>query len=85
VLAGGIDPPDRTGAPQVDQAARREQPGAPYEVALDRAPVNARAAIQRYWAEGLDVHDIAGRLAGYGVTIHNILVERYLYPGTGAR
>jgi len=48
---------------------------------LGRAPVNVRSAIQRYWADGLDAQDIADRLAGYGVTIHDVLVERYLHPG----
>ena len=45
------------------------------------APDDVRATIQRYWADGMDAHDIAARLAGHGVTIHDVLVERYLRPG----
>ena len=48
---------------------------------VDSAPDDVRATIRRYWAEGMDAHDIAARLAGYGVTIHDVLVERYLSPG----
>lgn len=46
-----------------------------------RAPVNVRATIQQYWADGLDAPDIAERLSGQGVTIHDVLVERYLHSG----
>jgi hypothetical protein len=42
-----------------------------------------RAAIERYWADGLDPHAIVERLAGQGVTIHHVMIERYLYPGGG--
>jgi hypothetical protein len=48
---------------------------------VDSAPDDLRDTIQRYWADGLDAHDIAARLAGHGVTIHDVLVERYLRPG----
>lgn len=53
----------------------------PGEAVTGRAPVNVRATIQQYWAEGLDAPDIAERLSGYGVTVHNVLVERYLHSG----
>jgi hypothetical protein len=56
----------------------------PSEVMAGRvgpAPDDVRATIQRYWADGMDAHDIAARLAGSGVTIHDVLVERYLRPG----
>jgi hypothetical protein len=48
--------------------------------ALDRAPVEARSAIHCYWADGLDARTIAERLASHGVTVHHVLVERYLHP-----
>ena len=46
-----------------------------------RAPVDLRATILQYWADGLDAPDIAERLSGRGVTIHDVLVERYLHSG----
>jgi hypothetical protein len=46
-----------------------------------RAPVDLRATIQQYWADGLDVHSIVERLSDHGVTVQNVLVERYLHTG----
>lgn len=75
VVAGRVGQPAPT---KVDRAGQRDK-HLPYVVDIDRAPVNLRATIQRYWADGLDAQDIADRLSGYGVTIHNVMVERYLH------
>lgn len=48
---------------------------------VDGTPESVHAAIQRYWADGLDAHTIAERLAHYGVTVHDVLASRYLSPG----
>jgi hypothetical protein len=48
---------------------------------VDGTPESVRAAIQRYWADGLDAHTIAERLAYYGVTVHDVFDARYLSPG----
>jgi alkanesulfonate monooxygenase SsuD/methylene tetrahydromethanopterin reductase-like flavin-dependent oxidoreductase (luciferase family) len=48
---------------------------------VDGTPDSVRAAIQRYWADGLDAHTIAERLAYYGVTVQDVLAARYLHPG----
>jgi hypothetical protein len=47
----------------------------------DGTPESVRAAIQGYWADGLDAHTIAERLAYYGVTVHDVIAVRYLNPG----
>jgi alkanesulfonate monooxygenase SsuD/methylene tetrahydromethanopterin reductase-like flavin-dependent oxidoreductase (luciferase family) len=44
-------------------------------------PESVRAAIQGYWADGLDAHTIADRLAYCGVTVQDVLAARYLNPG----
>ena len=75
----------------MDQAGKHDKPLprdpllSTAEVELNRAPADVRATIQRYWADGLDAPTIAARLADHGVTIQNVLVERYLFPGTGTR
>jgi hypothetical protein len=48
---------------------------------VDGTPESVRAAIQRYWADGLDAHTIAERLAYCGVTVHDVIAVRYLNPG----
>jgi DNA-directed RNA polymerase specialized sigma24 family protein len=85
VVAPRVVPPARPAQVQVDQAGRHDKVLTTAEVELDRAPADVRSSIQRYWADGLDAQDIADRLAGQGVTIQNVLVERYLYPSGGAR
>jgi hypothetical protein len=47
----------------------------------ETTPESVNAAIQRYWADGLDAHTIAQRLAYYGVTVQDVLAARYLSPG----
>jgi len=85
VVAPRVVPPVRPVHVQVDQAGQHDKLLTTAEVELDRAPVDVRSTIQRYWADGLDAQDIADRLSGHGVTIQNVLVERYLYPSGGAR
>ena len=85
VVAPRVIPPARPAQVQVDQADRHDRLLTTAEVELDRAPADARSTIQRYWADGLDAQDIVERLSGQGVTIQNVLVERYLYPSGGAR
>lgn len=48
---------------------------------VDATPETVRAAIQRYWADGLDARTIAERLAYYGVTVQDVLAARYLNSG----
>ena len=85
VVEPRVIPPARPAQVQVDEAGRNDRFLTTAEVELDRAPVDARSTIQRYWADGLDAQDIVERLSGQGVTIQNVLVERYLYPSGGAR
>ena len=95
VVTGRVDPPATPATPKVtskvDQAGMHDKPLprdpllSTAEVELNRAPADVRATIQRFWADGLDAPTIAARLAEHGVTIQNVLVERYLFPGTGTR
>ena len=85
VVAPRVIPPARPAQVQVDQADRHDRLLTTAEVELDRAPVDVRSTIQLYWADGLDAHSIADRLAGQGVTLQNVLVERYLFPEAAAR
>jgi hypothetical protein len=61
-------------------SARTEEPEA-VAWRADGTPESVRAAIQGYWADGLDAHTIAERLAYYGVTVHDVIAVRYLNPG----
>lgn len=80
VVPGRVSPPEQPVRAKIDQPDPRSA-GEPPEIPLARAPIGLRATIQQYWADGLDAPDIAERLSGYGVTVHDVLVERYLHSG----
>jgi len=83
VAPGRVSPPAQPVRAKIDSSDQPDlgSAGGPLEIPLDRAPVGLRATIQQYWADGLDAPDIAERLSGYGVTVHDVLVERYLHSG----
>jgi hypothetical protein len=85
VVAPRVGPPGGP-ASKVDQAGKNEKP-LPDDsllttaeiLELNRPPADVRATIRQYWADGLDAQTIAERLAEHGVTVQNVLVERYLH------
>jgi hypothetical protein len=83
VVARRVGEPVGPAPAKVDQSGKnyKQLPTGDTGEVLDRAPADVRATIQQYWADGLDVHSIVERLSGHGVTVQNVLVERYLHTG----
>lgn len=81
VVARRVGEPVGPAPAKVDQAGKnyKQLPTDNADDVLDRAPAEFRATIQQYWADGLDVRSIVERLSGHGVTVQNVLVERYLH------
>jgi hypothetical protein len=80
VVARRVGEPVGPAPAKVDQAGKNQKQ-LPHDDILDRAPADVRASIQQYWADGLDVHSIVERLSDHGVTVQNVLVERYVHTG----